>query len=136
MLIQDTKFGVVNVDKLTYAANLRNVESVASSDRYQFVKVDFCCVDTMSAIFKRHDPDCVIHLAAESHVDRSIAGPLSKSPYGQYLIGCLRKNRLPMASHKTSMSLRGARLQRRSRPRASRRIAGILKDFVGPQGVA
>jgi dTDP-glucose 4,6-dehydratase len=91
MLIQDTTVGVVNVDKLTYAANLRNVESVASSDRYQFVKADICDADTMSAIFKRHDPDCVIHLAAESHVDRSIAGPLSKSPYGQYLVRLLEE---------------------------------------------
>lgn len=75
MLIQRTKAGVVNVDKLTYAANLRNVESVASSDRYQFIKADICDADAMAAIFKQHDPDCVIHLAAESHVDRSIDGP-------------------------------------------------------------
>lgn len=75
LLIERTGARVVNVDKLTYAANLRNVESVASSDRYHFVKADICDADAMAAIFKRHDPDCVIHLAAESHVDRSIAGP-------------------------------------------------------------
>lgn len=75
LLIQDTKVGVVNVDKLTYAANLRNVESVAASDRYHFVKADICDAAAMAAVFKQHDPDCVIHLAAESHVDRSIAGP-------------------------------------------------------------
>jgi dTDP-glucose 4,6-dehydratase len=75
MLIQGSNATVVNVDKLTYAANLRNVESVASSERYHFVKADICDADAMTEVFKRHDPDCVLHLAAESHVDRSIDGP-------------------------------------------------------------
>jgi len=75
MLIESTNVGVVNVDKLTYAANLRNIESVAASDRYCFVRADICDADAMTAVFKQHDPDCVLHLAAESHVDRSIDGP-------------------------------------------------------------
>lgn len=75
MLIARGNAGVVNVDKLTYAANLRNVESVASSERYDFVKADICDAEAMAAVFEQYDPDCVLHLAAESHVDRSIDRP-------------------------------------------------------------
>jgi len=75
MLIHRGNAAVVNVDKLTYAANLRNVESVAASERYHFVKADICDAEAMRAVFERYDADCVLHLAAESHVDRSIHGP-------------------------------------------------------------
>ncbi len=68
-------FAVVNVDKLTYAANLENVASVADSPRYAFAQADICDAGAMARVFEAHDPDAVMHLAAESHVDRSIDGP-------------------------------------------------------------
>jgi dTDP-glucose 4,6-dehydratase len=66
---------VVNVDKLTYAANPANVASVADSPLYAFERADICDADAMARVFADHDPDAVLHLAAESHVDRSIDGP-------------------------------------------------------------
>jgi dTDP-glucose 4,6-dehydratase len=66
---------VINLDALTYAANLPNVESVASSNRYAFEEADIRDRAALDAIFARHQPDAVMHLAAESHVDRSIDGP-------------------------------------------------------------
>lgn len=66
---------VVNVDKLTYAACLDNVASVAESPLYAFEQADICDAEAMARIFAEHDPDAVMHLAAESHVDRSIDGP-------------------------------------------------------------
>jgi dTDP-glucose 4,6-dehydratase len=67
---------VVNLDKLTYSANLENVASVADGPNYAFEKADICDEATVRAIFARHDPDAVMHLAAESHNDRAIEGPL------------------------------------------------------------
>jgi dTDP-glucose 4,6-dehydratase len=66
---------VVNVDTLTYAANPANVASVADSPLYAFERADICDAAAMARVFARHDPDAVLHLAAESHVDRSIDGP-------------------------------------------------------------
>jgi len=66
---------VVNVDALTYAACLDNVASVASSNLYSFEQADICDWDAMVRVFDTHQPDAVMHLAAESHVDRSIDGP-------------------------------------------------------------
>ena len=66
---------VVNVDTLTYAACLENVASVADSPRYAFEKTDVCDRAALERIFATHEPDAVMHLAAESHVDRSIDGP-------------------------------------------------------------
>lgn len=66
---------VVNLDKLTYAACLDNVASVADSPLYHFEQADICDADALRAVFARHAPDHVMHLAAESHVDRSIDGP-------------------------------------------------------------
>jgi dTDP-glucose 4,6-dehydratase len=74
-LINDTAHHVVNVDKLTYAGNLQSLQSVAGSNRYQFEQADICDAKAMAAIFSRYQPDVVMHLAAESHVDRSINGP-------------------------------------------------------------
>jgi dTDP-glucose 4,6-dehydratase len=65
---------VVNVDKLTYAANLRSLDPIAGSERYHFIRADICDRQAMDAVFARHEPDAVLHLAAESHVDRSIDG--------------------------------------------------------------
>ena len=66
---------VVNLDKLTYAGNLGNLESVATSPRYHFVHGDICDRKVVGDLLQRHRPKAVIHFAAESHVDRSIHGP-------------------------------------------------------------
>ena len=66
---------VVNVDKLTYAGNLDSLAEVASHPRYRFERVDVCDVEAVRHVFARYEPDVVLHLAAESHVDRSIDAP-------------------------------------------------------------
>lgn len=74
-IIQDTPYQVVNLDKLTYAGNLESLNSVSDSPRYQFEQADICDRSAMERIFAQYRPDVVMHLAAESHVDRSIDGP-------------------------------------------------------------
>lgn len=74
-LISETHHTVINVDKLTYAANLASLESVAQSSRYHFEQVDICDGMALKNLFIRYKPQLVMHLAAESHVDRSITGP-------------------------------------------------------------
>jgi dTDP-glucose 4,6-dehydratase len=74
-LIQETDHQVLNLDKLTYAGNLESLASVSSNERYQFVQGDVCDRDLVSKLFADFQPDVVMHLAAESHVDRSIDGP-------------------------------------------------------------
>lgn len=74
-LIAESDYDVVNVDKLTYAGNLESLKSVESSSRYHFAQLDICDADGLRALFERYDPVGVIHLAAESHVDRSIDAP-------------------------------------------------------------
>ena len=74
-LIQDTDHEVANLDKLTYAGNLESLASVADSPRYRFYQVDICDAPAMDRVFAEFRPDAVMHLAAESHVDRSIDGP-------------------------------------------------------------
>ncbi|KRE04305.1 dTDP-glucose 4,6-dehydratase [Bosea sp. Root381] len=74
-LIGETQNSVCVVDKLTYAGNLASLAPVSSSNRYRFEKADIGDADRMRAIFADFDPDIVMHLAAESHVDRSIDGP-------------------------------------------------------------
>ncbi|MDC0421751.1 dTDP-glucose 4,6-dehydratase [Hellea sp.] len=68
-------YDIVNVDCLTYAANLKNIQSIEDSQNYKFEKTDICNSEEIRAIFDRHQPDFVMHLAAESHVDRSIENP-------------------------------------------------------------
>lgn len=75
MLINDTPNRVVNVDKLTYAGNLETLRCVEGSDRYAFEQVDICDGEAVGRILAQTRPDKMIHLAAESHVDRSIDGP-------------------------------------------------------------
>lgn len=74
-IINNTLDSVVNVDKLTYAGNLESLVEVDNSERYSFEHADICNAEAMARIFAEHQPDAVMHLAAESHVDRSITGP-------------------------------------------------------------
>ncbi|MNO67191.1 dTDP-glucose 4,6-dehydratase [compost metagenome] len=74
-IIGHTRNFVVNLDKLTYAGNLTSLLSVADSERYAFELVDICNRAELDRVFALHQPDAVMHLAAESHVDRSITGP-------------------------------------------------------------
>src|SRR5882672_6223397 len=66
---------ILNVDKLTYAANLASLRTIDSHPRYSFRQADIRDREKMSQLFQEFDPDAVLHLAAESHVDRSIDGP-------------------------------------------------------------
>lgn len=74
-LIAETEATVINVDKLTYAGNLQSLAAVADSPRYHFERVDICDAKEIARVFRDHQPDAIMHLAAESHVDRSIFGP-------------------------------------------------------------
>lgn len=74
-IINNTQDSVINVDKLTYAGNLESLTEIANSERYSFEHADICDLNAMARIFETHQPDAVMHLAAESHVDRSITGP-------------------------------------------------------------
>ena len=74
-IISNTHDSVINLDKLTYAGNLESLVSVAASERYAFEQVDICDRAELDRVFVKHQPDAVMHLAAESHVDRSITGP-------------------------------------------------------------
>jgi dTDP-glucose 4,6-dehydratase len=76
-LIRETNAEVVNVDKLTYAGNLDSLLTVSRDPRYTFVKADICDESAISDLFSQVRPDAVLHLAAESHVDRSITGSRS-----------------------------------------------------------
>lgn len=74
-LINDTEHSVVNIDKLTYAGNLSSLISISDNPRYAFDRVDICDAGELKRVFNTYQPDIVMHLAAESHVDRSIDGP-------------------------------------------------------------
>ncbi|OBU42441.1 dTDP-glucose 4,6-dehydratase [Photobacterium damselae] len=74
-IINNTQDSVINLDKLTYAGNLESLSDVENSDRYVFEQVDICDREELDRVFAQHQPDAVMHLAAESHVDRSIDGP-------------------------------------------------------------
>src|SRR6266571_8918601 len=74
-LVLNHRTAVVNVDKLTYAANLRSLDLLAAEPAYAFEQVDICDRAGVDSVFAKYEPDATIHLAAESHVDRSITGP-------------------------------------------------------------
>lgn len=74
-IIRHTTDQVVNLDKLTYAGNLESLAEVGDSDRYAFEQVDICDRSALDRVLSKHKPDAIMHLAAESHVDRSIDGP-------------------------------------------------------------
>lgn len=75
MIIESSDDTVVNVDKLTYAGNLDSLQSATDNPRYHFVHADICDNKAMADVFSEYQPDAIMHLAAESHVDRSIDGP-------------------------------------------------------------
>lgn len=88
-LIQETGHRVINVDKLTYAGNLESLDSVAGNPRYCFERADICDAPEMKRILSQHQPDIILHLAAESHVDRSIDGPapfIQTNIFGTYTL--------------------------------------------------
>ncbi len=98
LIIEETNHNVVNFDKLTYAACLASVGDAARSERYQFVQGDVAESDDVEAMYEAHKPDIIMHLAAESHVDRSIDGPglfLHTNVHGTYtmLQGALKHYR-------------------------------------------
>ena len=71
-LINNTHHTVINVDKLTYAGNLESLLSISGNSRYHFEQIDICDAERIAWVFRQHQPDIIMHLAAESHVDRSI----------------------------------------------------------------
>lgn len=74
-IIKETQNIAINLDKLTYAGNLESLHTVHDHPRYHFEQVDICDRTELDSVFSTHKPDAVMHLAAESHVDRSIDGP-------------------------------------------------------------
>jgi len=76
-LLREEEVEVVNLDKLTYAGNLESLASVAANPRYSFAHMDICDAQGMAALLDAEQPDAIMHLAAESHVDRSIDGPMA-----------------------------------------------------------
>ncbi|MCG7547208.1 dTDP-glucose 4,6-dehydratase [Pseudoalteromonas sp. Of7M-16] len=88
-IINSTEHSVVVVDKLTYAGNLNSLADVSESERFAFVKADICDQEHITQVFSEHKPDIVMHLAAESHVDRSIDGPaefIQTNIFGTYVM--------------------------------------------------
>lgn len=75
-MLSSGKYQIVNLDKLTYAGNLENLRDVEKDSNYEFVRGDICDLTLLNQLFATHDFNGVIHLAAESHVDRSITNPL------------------------------------------------------------
>lgn len=94
-IINNTQNTVINLDKLTYAGNLESLELIKSSDRYYFEQVDICNSAEVARVFNQYKPDAVMHLAAESHVDRSIDGPaafIETNIIGTYVLLDAAKN--------------------------------------------
>ena len=73
-ILESTNYIVLNIDKLTYAGNVENLATVASNSRYSFFQADICDSNMMHKLINDFEPDIILHLAAESHVDRSITG--------------------------------------------------------------
>lgn len=94
-LINASNYDVVNIDKLTYAGNLESLKEIDSNPRYKFEQVDICDKENITRIFKEYQPVGILHLAAESHVDRSIVGPgefIQTNIIGTYnLLECARE---------------------------------------------
>jgi len=88
-IIKDTQHKVVNIDKLTYCGNLQSLKLVEESNNYIFEQMDICQIDEIKKIFEKYRPDIVIHLAASTHVDRSIDAPdefIQTNIFGTYIL--------------------------------------------------
>ena len=89
LLINESSYSVLNVDKLTYAGNLESLAEIADNPRYHFEKIDICDRKALARLIRTYRPDAIMHLAAESHVDRSIDGPadfIQTNIIGTYLL--------------------------------------------------
>ena len=88
-IIRNTEDAVLNIDKLTYAGNLESLAEISNSDRYTFEQVDITDISEVKRVFSTYKPDAVMHLAAESHVDKSIDGPnefIQTNIFGTYVL--------------------------------------------------
>ena len=74
-IISNSEYKVINIDKLTYSGNLESLKSIEANSNYIFEQMDICDENSLRNLLKKNKPDALIHLAAESHVDRSIDGP-------------------------------------------------------------
>jgi dTDP-glucose 4,6-dehydratase len=105
-LVQHSDYRLINIDKLTYAGNLESLAEVDSHPNYHFIQADICDAETIEQLFNQHQPDAVMHLAAESHVDRSIDGPadfVQTNLVGTYtLLEAARKHWLSLNSEKAA----------------------------------
>lgn len=103
---------VVNLDKLTYAGNLENLEAVISHPGYSFVQADICDSEAVEGVFARESPDAVVHFAAESHVDRSIHSPapvITTNFNGTFtLLEAARRHRLARFVHVSTDEVYGS----------------------------
>ena len=120
--IRATDHSIVNVDKMTYAASEDALEGLLSHNRHTLVRADIADADAMAEIFATYQPDAVMHLAAESHVDRSIDGPglfVQTNVVGTYLL--LEAARAPRrVSLPPRLDRRGVRRPWRRRPAVHR----------------
>lgn len=111
LLIEETNHRVLNLDKLTYAGNLGSLQSISENPRYQLAQGDICHKELVARLFNEFQPDIVMHLAAESHVDRSIDGPadfIQTNIVGtSVLLECAREywNALPSMDSHASLAM-------------------------------
>src|SRR5690348_12996245 len=112
MLIGQTEHRVVTLDSLTYAGNLENLVSIESSDRYRFVEGNICDGTLVESLVEQENPDAIVHLAAESHVDRSILSPapvIQTNVFGTFtLLEAARKCRTPRFVHVSTDEVYGS----------------------------
>jgi dTDP-glucose 4,6-dehydratase len=104
--INNTKNTIINFDKLTYAGNLENLDSIMDSKRYHFIKGDICDMELLKNTLVRFNPDSIVHFAAESHVDRSIENPLNFIQTNLTGTAVLLNAALNFTSWKTNKSFR------------------------------
>lgn len=108
-LITETDYRVINVDKLTYAGNLQSLTEIADSAMYEFEQADICDAEAMQRLFDTYQPTAVMHLAAESHVDRSIDGPadfVQTNLVGTYILLEAARNYWKMLPEKEAAQFR------------------------------
>jgi dTDP-glucose 4,6-dehydratase len=112
MIVSETDWRVVNLDKLTYAGNLENLQSVADDERYRFAHGDICDAEAVGALLEEERPDAMVHFAAESHVDRSILSPepvIRTNLNGTFtLLEAARRNRIARFVHVSTDEVYGS----------------------------